>query len=263
MTKNLLTTNNIVMKVKLLLVFSLLFISTFSLNYVRAEQGEKERVIIYQTAINACGDEEVETVVLSAVKKEGSPLYEDIKITVFENKSGKLISTLRPHINLGYNPTVTPIDFDGNGVHELYYTAKTNQSSGVSSFYVFGCDNEEFSTFYDFETDVFQISAKYENYYKVKLNCEKESFIVDISSKDINYLTKLYDEKGKLYKECKLSLSSVKSVIPAYLSDKGGYNLYIIREVFGYDSSDVICRVATSLSLSNKAFTINSTAVIL
>ena len=263
MTKNLITTNNKSMKVKWLLVLSFLFISSLSLNYVSAEQGEKERVIIYQTTINACYDEEMETLVLSAVQKEGSPLYEDIKITVFENKSGKLISTLRPRINYGYNPTVTPIDFDGNGVYELFFTAKSNLSSDLSSFYVFGCNSEEFSTFYDFETDVFQFNAKYKNYYKAELNLEKETYLIDISNKDINNLSKLYNENGKLYKECKLSLSSVKAVIPTYLSDKNGYNLFIIRDVFGYDSGDIICRVATSLSLSNSTFTRNSTAVIL
>ena len=263
MTKNLLNTNNIDMKVKLLLVLSLLFLSTLSLNFVSAEQGEKERVIICQTNVNACGDEEVETVVLSAVEKEGSPFFEDIKITVFENKSGKLLSTLRPTINYGYNPTVTPIDFDGNGVCELLFSAKNDPSSDDSCFYVFGSDAEEFFTLYDFETDVFQLQANYKNYYKVALNLDKDTFLVDISNKDRNYLSKLYNENGKLYKECKLSVSSVKSVVPTYSYETGGYNLIIIRRVFGYDRSDVICRVATTLSLVKGKFTKNKTAIIL
>ena len=85
---------------------------------------EKERKIVFQSSINLLGDQEVETIVLSGVEKEGSPFYEDIKITVFEEKSGKLLHAISPNVNYGFNPKLSIIDFDLDGISEVFTLRK-------------------------------------------------------------------------------------------------------------------------------------------
>ena len=125
MIKNKTFTNNIYMKIKKFVISILLILTAFLPVRVRALSNVKERKIIYQTEINLLGDEQVETIILSGVEKQESPFYEDIKITVLEQRSGNLLYSLSPNVNYGFEPKLSLIDFDLDGVYEVFYSAES------------------------------------------------------------------------------------------------------------------------------------------
>ena len=230
----------------ILLCFSLLLSG-------RVTAEEKERKIIFQSSINFLGDEEVETIVLSGVEKEGSPFYEDIKITVFEEKTGKLLHAISPNVNYGFNPKLSIIDFDLDGISEVFYSAESGLNEKNGYFYVFSF-NGEFNVVYDFEVDINPFTAKYQNYYKVSVKRADKEFLIDISSKGSSYLNKLYTPNGKLQKQCLATVSKVNSVIPYYNYLKNEYFIKVVRKVSGENASDFICNAACDLEFKNGKF---------
>ena len=248
------------MKVKNILVTLCMLLTAILPIKVNALSLEKERKIIFQTEINLLGDEEVETLILSGVEKQGSPFYEDIKLTVFEQKSGKLLYSLTPNVNYGFEPKLSLIDFDLDGVSEVFYSAESGAVDKSGYFYVYSFDGD-IKTLYDFQVDVNLFSAKYQNYYKVAVKSGEKQFLVDITDKDRDYLNKLYTKDGKLQKQTLASVSGVNTVIPYYNYLKNEYFIKVVRKVSGENSSDVICNAVTDLELINKEFKAKKTYV--
>ena len=238
------------MKLKILLLIAVVALLLPS----RVSAEENERDIIYQQTANLYGGSEDELIVLSGVKKNDTTFFEDIKITVFDNLSGKLIKTFIPTINYGFEPKITLIDFDLDGVLEVFYSSKPNIKDESGCFYALSFEKDD-CLLYDFEVDVTPISARYKNYYKVEVKAGSNSYLVDISYKPKNYLNKLYNSNGKLYKECRLSISCVLAVYPYYNYSDNLYYIKCARKVFGESESDVICFVECDLLYKNKVFT--------
>ena len=224
----------------------------FSFNFKSAVAEEKQHHIIKEVIANVLGDGECESVIISGVKNQDSAFYEEIKITVFEEKSGRLLFSQIPTINCGFEPDILPIDFDGDSVCEIFYSSQ-NEKGG--SYYVYSfLDGAK--TLYDFELDQPSCSTKYENYYKLSVNLGKKVVSVDLSNKDKNYLSKLYMPSGKLYKNAKAGVSKVDKVYPIYV--EGGYKLLTVRSVTGENSGDVICKIVTLYFLNGGVFNVDN-----
>ena len=226
------------------------FISLFN-NKVIAE--EKERKIIFQSTVNLLEGEQIERIVLSGVEKEGSPFYEDVKLTVFDEKSGKLLYSITPNVNFGYQPKLSFIDFDLDGVMEVFYSAESGIVGGGGYFYVFGF-NGKINTYYDFDLDKKPFTAKYQDYYKVSVKRGEKEFLIDICKKGNDYLNKIYTPNGKLQKQTLASVSKVYSVIPYYNYAKNKHFIKVLRKVSGENPNDCICYANVDLELENYEF---------
>ncbi len=243
---------------KILIVLCVTLLSLIAVGYKVVNAEEKQRQIIYQLSANVSGGVENESVILSGVKKGDGLFYEDIKITVFEEKSGKLLHTLIPTFNYGFEPSVLPVDFDGDGISEIFYSAIDSKNAN-GYYYIYDFLSEAVKTIYDFEVDTLNCSAKFNNYYKVLLNLGKKTVVVDISHKDKASLSKLYTNDGKLYKQALASVSSVKRVYPCFID--GEFDLVVVREVTGENAKDLICLIVSVLELDNDGFEVEKILV--
>lgn len=228
----------------------------FSFNFKNVVAEEKQHHIIKQISANVLGDGECESVIISGVKNQDSTFYEEIKITVFEEKSGRLLFSQIPTINCGFEPDILSIDFDGDSVCEIFYSSQ-NEKGG--SYYVYSF-LDGVKALYDFELDTPTYSAKYENYYKVRVNLGKKEVSVDISYRDKNCLSKLYMPSGKLYKNAKASVLKVDKVYP--ISVDGDYKLLTFRKITGENSGDLICKIVEVCSLKGDVFEVDNRYVV-
>lgn len=242
------------MKKLFVLIGLVALVSLFNFKNVNAE--EKQHHIIKQISANVLGDGECESVIISGVKNQDSTYFEEIKITVFEEKSGRLLCSQIPTINCGFEPSVLAVDFDGDNLSEIFYSS---QSEKGGAYYVYSFLGGV-KTLYDFEVDSPICSAKYQNYYKLRVNLGKKAVNVDISYKDKNYLSKLYMPNGKLYKNAKASVSKVDKVYP--ISVDGVYKLLSTRNVTGENNSDLICKIVTLKSLNGGVFEVDNRFVV-
>ncbi len=237
---------------KKLILPILLIISAFCYNLYSAKalNLDSERQIIMQLYANVTGDEQEEIIILSGINKSNSSLYENLKINVFEDKSGKLLFSVIPTVNYGFNPNISALNFSEDGYSQIFY--KSDADDKNSNVYVYAFNLQNAVTLYDFEVDTTSFSAKHIDYYKVLVSCGDKNYKVDISSKGKNYLSKLYFENGKLQKQ---SPARVSNNINAYPYKSGNkFYLAVIREVTGETVNDVICNPITILELKDGKF---------
>lgn len=243
---------------KIFVLIGILGLITCSSIFYVSKAEEKQHLIIYQTEANVTGDIDSESVMLSGVKKGESPFYEDIKITVFDEKSGRLLYTQIPTINCGFSPNISAVDFDGDGLCEIFYSAQNASDDGC--YYVYNFSSENAKTLYDFEVDASIYFAKYQNYYKACVSLLKKEVSVDLSHKGKDYLSKLYAPDGRLYKQALATVSNVNRVYTLYKGDK--HLLVAVRKVTGENLSDLICSIVTAYNLNNGAFEIESSNIL-
>lgn len=206
--------------------------------YAEAAGGAQEQKIIKEYKANVSGDEREEDIILSGTKGSDTPFYENIKITVSEQKTGKTLYTITPTVNYGYDPDLLIADFTGNGVNEIFYGATSGGSGGFGYFYLYGTDGAV-KTLFDFQTAISPYTAKYENFYKVKVAGGKKVFIIDISLRGKDYLDKLY-KNGRLIKKTNADISAVNYVVPQFNSSTGIFSLNVIRRITGLYSADLL-----------------------
>ncbi len=226
-------------KFSLLLFAVLLFSSVKTVKVSAFEKApESNQAIIQTLEVDLTGDGKAESVILSGHKSEGSPFYENIKITVSDIKTGATLYSVTPTTNFGYSPTLTAGDFTGDGISELFYGATSGGSGGFGYFYLYSF-NGKLRTLFDYERDFSPFKAKYVDYYKVKVFDDGKVFYIDISSKDMDYLQSIYN-KGKLIEKKNADISAVNYVFPYFNSSTNAYSLAIFRRITGQFNADLL-----------------------
>ena len=236
-------------KVTLIILLFTLFIPV---NLSVASASDSDRQIITQIYCNVMGDEEEEIIVLSGNKKGDGSFFENLKINVFEDKSGKLLHSIIPTVNYGFNPTVSAINFSLSGHYQIFY--KSDSDNLIKNVYVYTFKEQEPKILYDFDLEISTLSARYDDYYKVLVSSLDNNYKVDISYKGKEYLSKIYTNNGKLLKQIPARVSKAVNAFP-YL-DGNTYYLAVTREISGETESDILCTFVTLLELKENSFTL-------
>ncbi len=195
--------------------------------------------IIKEISADVNGDGKQEEIILSGSKKEDSPFYENVKITVSDLKSGSTLYSVIPTTSYGFNPTIMTGDFTGDGVLDLFYGATSGGSGGFGYFYLYTFIDEEAKTLFDYENFICPYKAEYQNYYKIKVYNDDKSFLIDLSNKKLDYLDKLY-KKGILKESKEANIASVNYVFPYFNSTLNVFSLSVVRRITGDSSSDLL-----------------------
>ena len=147
------------------------------------------------------GDRVLDNVYLTGIMTPDSPFIQNITLLVQDGRSGELTSVpLRE--NAGYNPTVFLGDFTGNGVDDIFISIATGGSGGIMYHYIYSFVDNTAQLLFDFNVynEQYQYEVTYQDYYKVEVvsMINNKKYIIDISTKVIEYLNEIYDENGKL-----------------------------------------------------------------
>lgn len=235
---------------KFLSLFVILVIS-LSLSYIKANSFkaiELTTQIIKSEDADITGNGKAETVILSGVNVSGSPFYENIKITVSDNKTGTTLFSITPTTNFGYEPIIMVGDFTGDNVSEIFYGASSG--NGEYGYYYLYCLGEEIKCLFDYESDFTSYNAVYDNWYKVKVFDDTTFKYLDVSNKK-DSLSSIYNN-GILNKEVKANITNVCRVSPCFNYDLNCYTLQVYRQITGFDSSEVYGYLVETYNYSNK-----------
>ncbi|MBO5888838.1 MAG: hypothetical protein J6Q58_01715 [Clostridia bacterium] len=195
----------------------------------------QSQIIIKDIEADLTGDGKVEKVILTGSQKESSPLYENIKITVSDNKTGVTLFSITPTTNIGYEPTIMLGDFTLDGLPELFYGAL--DSTCEFGYYYLYAFSDSVITLYDYESDFCSCKAVYRDWYNVEVSTNENTYNIDISNKD--YIGYVYSG-GKLKKEMFADISKGCKVSPYYDVEKQIYTLLVARKITGIDRQDLI-----------------------
>lgn len=190
---------------------------------------------------------------------QGSPYMQNITLNIQCGATRQVHTiALDPNANSGYNPTVFLGDFTKDGVQDILVAIDSGGSGALTFDYVFSFVNNQARKLFDFNTynEQNRYDVKYMNGYKVKVSspATKTDFIIDISGRDTDYLSQLYDAKGKLIKPVSGSYNGVSGFYPVDMDRDGVYEIQAYQRITGLYNADSLGYIINTLQWDGRQF---------
>lgn len=229
-------------------------------NLIRSEVAiQKKRDIIMTRAGDVRGSSDSDIVYLVGNKKGTgkNTIYYNMQIIVSDGENGKIVTIDLRGIE-GYRPRITLQHFKPNKDNAILFTVEEIGNNGyiIGRLYGFDGDTEVkiFDTDYYNREEFFQVI--YQDDYKVHvIDVNKNmTYSIDISRKDKNYLTSLYDENGRLKKKIIGKVLPISGVSPIDLRRSDVMDILAVQKVIGINENDILGAVNCILSFRDTNF---------
>jgi len=240
-------------------VFVLSFIS-FQVNIAEAKTAQtmKTAETVIQTRIgNVVYKDKPSKVVLYGTYREDNSIFaENIRIEVKEFKTGKTILTLKPKENAGYMPSIILEDFTKQGTKQIFLGINSGGSGGFGYFYLYSAAKGTEKVLFSDESWNEEYFAEYQDNYKVKINNKDktQNYIIDLSLRDNEYLSQIYDKNGILSAPKSADVSGVNTVFPYYNTAQGVFQLQVLQRITGLYNADSLGYVINQLEYKDGNF---------
>lgn len=207
------------------------------------------------------GDRVPDNVYLTGIMTPASPFIQSITLLVQDGRSGELTSVpLRE--NAGYNPTVFLGDFTGNGVDDIFISIATGGSGGIMYHYIYSFVDNTAQLLFDFNVynEQYQYEVTYQDYYKVEVvsMINNKKYIIDISTKGIEYLNEIYDENGKLKSPITGFVNPLSGLYPVDFDSNKRYELLAYQKIAGRYNADSLGFVLNTLAWLDNRFVLQN-----
>ncbi|QIB27947.1 VCBS repeat-containing protein [Caloranaerobacter azorensis] len=205
------------------------------------------------------GDLIIDNVYLIGEKPYGikSPFVDNITILIQDGRTN-IFYRIIPKENAGYNPTIFLGDFTGNKVNDILISIDSGGSGGYAFYYIYSFMNNSPKKIFDYEkfNQKYTYEVIYKDYYEVEVRENNtKKYIIDIKYKGKDYLSEIYDAKGKLKEPIKGWVNPLGGLYPIDFQRDGTYELYAVRRIAGRYNADNLGYVQTSLKWNGKDFT--------
>lgn len=207
------------------------------------------------------GDRVPDNVYLTGIMTPASPFIQNITLLVQDGRSGELTSVpLRE--NAGYNPTVFLGDFTGNGVDDIFISIATGGSGGIMYHYIYSFVDNTAQLLFDFNVynEQYQYEVTYQDYYKVEVvsMINNKKYIIDISTKGVEYLNEIYDENGKLKSPITGFVNPLSGLYPVDFDSNKRYELLAYQKIAGRYNADSLGFVLNTLAWLDNRFVLQN-----
>lgn len=204
------------------------------------------------------GDLIIDNVYLVGKKPYGikSPFVDNITLLIQDGRTN-IFYKIVPKENAGYNPTIFLGDFTGNKVSEILISIDSGGSGGYAFYYIYSFMNNTPIKIFDHEkfNQKYTYKVIYKDYYEVEVEGNNsKKYIIDIKYKGKEYLSEIYDNKGKLKKPIEGWVNPLGGLYPIDFQRDGTYELYAIQRIAGRYNADGLGYVQTSLEWSGEDF---------
>ncbi|WP_241663279.1 VCBS repeat-containing protein [Peribacillus simplex] len=221
------------------------------------EMNSNRTVIVTSKQGDIDGDGIKDNVSLTANKTPDSPFWRDITL-VIQNGRDHQYQQVPMKNNVGYNPTLFLGDLTGNKGDDILVVIDTGGSGGSIYAYVFSYLNGQLMTIFNSDTfnETYRYDVNYENHYKAKVNSTylKESYILDLTYKDKDYLAEIYNKDGVLKAPIEGWVNPLSGLYPVDYNRDGIYELEAYQRIAGRYNADSLGFVQTVLKWNGLAF---------
>lgn len=207
------------------------------------------------------GDKVLDNIYLTGIVTPGSPFIQNITLLVQDGRSGELTSvSIRE--NAGYNPTIFLGDFTGNGVDDIFISITTGGSGGIMYHYIYSFVDNKAQLLFDFNVynEQYQYEVTYQDFYKVEIvsKINDKKYIIDISTKGIEYLNEIYDENGKLKRPINGFVNPLSGLYPVDFDLNNRYELLAYQKIAGKYNADSLGFVLNTLAWLDNRFVLQN-----
>lgn len=203
------------------------------------------------------GDGIKDNVFLTANKTPGSPFWRNVTLVIQNGRTNQYEQVPMKN-NAGYNPTLFLGDFTGNKGDDILVVIDTGGSGGSIYAYVFSYLNGQLMTIFNSDAfdETYKYAVNYENQYKAKVNSDylKERYILDLTYKDKEYLSEIYNKDGELKAPIEGWVNPLSGLYPVDYNRDGIYELEAYQRIAGRYNADSLGFVQTVLNWNGLAF---------
>lgn len=202
------------------------------------------------------GDRVEDNVYLTGIMTPDSPFIQNITLVVQDGRSGE-ITSVPIRENAGYYPTLFLGDFTGNRVDDIFISITSGGSGGMMYHYIYSFMDNKAHLLFDFNVynEQYQYDVTYQDNYKVEVVSKKNNkkYLIDISTKDLDYLNEIYDENGKLKSPIHGFVNPLSGLYPVDFDSNNRYELLAYQRIAGRYNADSLGFVLNTLAwLDNK-----------
>ncbi|WNB91770.1 VCBS repeat-containing protein [Bacillus sp. NEB1478] len=207
------------------------------------------------------GDRVADNVYLTGVKTSDSPFIQDITLTIQDGRTGNM-SRVPLSDNAGYNPTLFLGDFTGNGVDDILISINSGGSGAFTYDYVYSFVNNRPLLLFDFNVynELYQYEVTYLDNYKVKVvsKINQQTYLIDISLRDPEYLNEIYNANGKLKNPIAGFVNPLSVLYPVDFDSNGIYELLAYQKIAGQYNADALGYVMNTLGWRKNRFVLQN-----
>lgn len=207
------------------------------------------------------GDRISDTVYLTGIKTPDSPFVQQITLHIQDGKSGRVTCILLQE-NAGYNPTIFLGDFIGDGVDDILISIASGGSGGIIYYYIYSFVNQRVRLLFDFEAynEQYQYEVEYQDDYKVEVvsKINNEKYIIDISTRDPEYLNEIYYKNDKLKSPITGFVNPLSGLYPVDFDSDNQFELLAYQKIAGRYNADSLGYVLNTLVWWEDRFVLQS-----
>lgn len=177
-------------------------------------------------------------------------LVEEMKLLVESGLTGRTTEVQLNSTN-GYYPKIIIQDFTGDRKSEVMITIYTGRVGEYIHAYIYTFENDEPKLI--FNSDLFNETStgliEYLDDYKVRIstNSPPKQYMLDVSEKKDEYLTKIYNEDGSLIRKAFGEILGLSSLNPIDYDKNGIYSIEAIQRIVGDNVLDTLGLLDTYL----------------
>ncbi|PWV97373.1 hypothetical protein DFQ01_12115 [Paenibacillus cellulosilyticus] len=207
------------------------------------------------------GDGVSDNVYLTGVRTADSPFVQQITLVVQDGSSGRVTHT-RLQDNAGYSPSLFLGDFTGNKVNQILVSINSGGSGGIMYHFVYSYLNNVATIIFNYKAynDLYQYTVTYKDNYKVEVvsKLNKMKYIIDISSRDKEYLGEIYQTNGKLKQPISGFVNPLSGLYPVDFDGNKVYELLAYQKIAGRYNADALGYVLNTLAWNGNQFALSN-----
>jgi hypothetical protein len=205
------------------------------------------------------GDGIIDYVYLYGNKLDETEIFADHITLVIQDGRSNQISTIHLQKNAGYNAKLFLGDFSKDNLFDILISIESGGSGGYGIFYIYSFRNNIPRLLFDFEkyNKSYTFQVNYEDFYKVSVGSPSQDllFTLDISYKDYDYLSNLYDENGKLKQPIQGEVLAASDLNPIVTNQKSmSYDLLVFQRIIGISNSDTLGYIENLITWNGSQF---------
>jgi hypothetical protein len=220
-----------------------------------------QRSIVSFERGDVTGDRVADNVYLTGIKTSASPFTQNIILHVQDGRTGVVKSVLFRE-NAGYNPTLFLGDFTGDGVDDILISIDSGGSGGIMYHYIYSFLDNTAQLIFNFNVynEQYQYEVTYHDNFKVEVvsKINNKKYILDISTKDAQYLNEIYDENGKLKSPITGFVNPLSGLYPVDFDSNKVYELLGYQKIAGRYNADSLGYVLNTLRWLDNRFVLQN-----
>ncbi|QBD86934.1 VCBS repeat-containing protein [Clostridium tetani] len=214
------------------------------------------RIVAYAKG-DVNGDRITDNVYLTAMKASSSPFVENATLVIQDGRTGRF-TNIQLNQNSGYSSRLFLGDFTGDGVNEILISIDSGDSSATTYDYIYSFVNNVPRLLFDFEeyNDEYKYNVNFKDNHKVEFISEKndQRYIINISSREIDYLNKVYNKNEKLKKITKGFVNPLSGLYTVDFDSDGICEVLAYQKILGRSSVDTLGYVLNTLKWKKDKF---------